>query len=97
MKPIDAEPIIHNLSQMKKRLGYDAIAIDGMIKALREAIEVDVVPVVHGRWVPEEKGYWHCSECGRKVYSPQFSPTFVHQEDDKQYCPSCGAKMDLDW
>lgn len=40
MKPIDAEPIIKNLSSMKTQLGYDAIDIDGMIKALREAKEV---------------------------------------------------------
>lgn len=40
MKLIDAEPIIKNLSAMKTKLGYDAIEIDGMIKALREAEEV---------------------------------------------------------
>ena len=40
MKLIDVEPIIKNLSVMKTQLGYDAIEIDGMIKALREAEEV---------------------------------------------------------
>ena len=40
MKLIDVEPIIKNLSAMKTQLGYDAIKIDGMIKALREAEEV---------------------------------------------------------
>ena len=40
MKLIDVEPIIKNLSAMKTQLGYDAIEIDGMIKALREAEEV---------------------------------------------------------
>lgn len=42
MRLIDAEPIIKNLSAMKTQLGYDAIDIDGMIKALREAEEVEV-------------------------------------------------------
>lgn len=42
MRPIDADPIIKNLSAMKTQLGYDAIDIDGMIKALREAEEVVV-------------------------------------------------------
>lgn len=37
MRLIDAEPIIKNLSAMKTQMGYDAIDIDGMIKALREA------------------------------------------------------------
>lgn len=40
MKLIDADPIIKNLSAMQTQLGYDAIAIDGMIKALREAEEI---------------------------------------------------------
>ena len=40
MKLIDVEPIIKNLSVMKTQLGYDAIEIDGMIKALREAEKV---------------------------------------------------------
>lgn len=40
MRLIDADPIIKNLSEMKTQLGYDAIAIDGMIKSLREAKEI---------------------------------------------------------
>ena len=44
---------------------------------------IDVVPVVHGRWV-NKGGYlvW-CSECNN------------HNETKKTlYCPNCGAKMD---
>lgn len=45
MRLIDAEPIIKNLSAMKTQLGYDAIDIDGMIKALREAeVVTDAYP-----------------------------------------------------
>lgn len=40
MRLIDAEPIIRSLFEMKAQLGYDAITIDGMIKALGEADEV---------------------------------------------------------
>lgn len=41
MRLIDADPIIKNLSAIKTQFGYDAINIDGMIKALREAGRVD--------------------------------------------------------
>lgn len=61
----------------------------------------DVTPVVHGSWrgfehsvyyktdsrgepVPRNIVIWHCSGCGRK--------TVVKE----QYCPNCGAKMDLE-
>lgn len=46
MRLIDGEPIIKNLSAMKTQLGYDAIDIDGMIKALREAeVMTDAPPL----------------------------------------------------
>jgi DNA-directed RNA polymerase subunit RPC12/RpoP len=50
----------------------------------------DVVPVRHGWWLkckpynPEFNGY-ECSECGAKYQG--FSPD--------NYCPNCGAKMDV--
>lgn len=45
MKLIDADPIIKSLSAMKTQLGYDAISIDGMINALREAEEIRYFPM----------------------------------------------------
>lgn len=90
MKLIDVDPIIKNLSAMKVQLGYDAIDIDGMIKALRDEKEADVATVVHGRWtggyMKSDSGQWYyekpsCSECGEESFG--FS----------KYCPNCGAKM----
>lgn len=40
----------------------------------------DVVPVVHGRWLLDGR----CSECLER-------PLTTH----RNYCPNCGAKMDL--
>ena len=36
--------------------------------------------VKHGKWIDE-----HCSKCGK----------YVHIGDADNYCPHCGAKMDL--
>ena len=53
--------------------------------AIADAPTINADPVKHGRWVKdEEKDMKHCSECGYRVY-------FTHN-----YCPSCGAKMDLE-
>jgi len=70
---------------------------------------IDAVPVVHGKWMTykyDEKQYRHviipwdgkglphdifCSECR--------TPALLngHEEDvDSNYCPKCGAKMDLE-
>lgn len=86
MKLIDAEPIIKNLSAMETQLGYDAISIDGMLKALREAEEIEAAPVVHGRWIRySDCGVTRCSNCNWNI----------EECFDSNYCPNCGAKMDL--
>lgn len=57
----------------------------------------DVAPVVHGRWVHDY--YENCSEqfeivkctnCGHKAYAMAI---YVRGGN---YCPNCGAKMDLE-
>ena len=51
----------------------------------------DVAPVRHGRWiaikVPNEWDKGQCSEC-RLIFNSSVWGT--------NYCPNCGAKMDLD-
>ena len=57
---IDINPIIGDLTTMKSM--YDAIALDGMIKALEDAPTVDVADVMRGMWIsveerlPDEEG-----------------------------------------
>ena len=46
---IDIKPIIRNLTAMKSM--YDAIALDGMIKALDEAPTVDAADVLINQWI----------------------------------------------
>lgn len=49
----------------------------------------DVAPVWHGRWGKKQGGFWEfaaCSLCGEKTPTVGIIPNF---------CPSCGAKMDL--
>lgn len=46
---------------------------------------VDAEPVRHGEWLPVDELYdaFDCSECDAMVHKPC------------NYCPKCGAKMDL--
>ena len=50
----------------------------------------DVADVVHGRWIWNEEGeidweqFYRCSNCGDKEYW------------ESNFCPNCGAKMDLE-
>lgn len=57
---------------------------------IQDAPAVDVVPVVHGKWI--EKSYLlgisnFCSKCGENFGMPHGKFNF---------CPNCGAKMDLE-
>lgn len=51
----------------------------------------DVVPVVHGQWI-EDHDYLKCPECGVMV---KWDFTFF-DIGNWNYCPNCGAKMDLE-
>ena len=49
----------------------------------------DVSPVRHGYWVKEKRDvliHWHCSACKECFYLDM---------PNAEYCPHCGAKMDL--
>ena len=47
----------------------------------------DVAPVRHGRWVDTDSEFAQCSLCKYPVYAAWNSTN---------YCPNCGAKMDLE-
>ena len=60
------------------------------LRAIRELPAADVAEVVHGRWIWNEEGeidweqFYRCSNCGDKEYW------------GSNFCPNCGAKMDLE-
>ena len=62
---------------------------------LREAPTIDVAPVRYGRWVDN-----HCTACGMMPMGDEmwklcdFEPPRFEKFMD--YCPNCGAKMDLE-
>lgn len=62
---------------------------DGVYCILENFPDADVAPVAHGRWEPIINAYgelegWICKRCGTET------------KQKSNYCPSCGAKMDLE-
>ena len=51
---------------------------------IRGVPAADVAPVVHGRWVFGGDGCVICSECNEEESN----------DNHRNYCPNCGAKMD---
>ena len=52
---------------------------------------VDAVEVVHGHWVSDKADIlFHCSVCETQV-----STDWDYDDLSWNYCPNCGARMDL--
>ena len=66
-------------------LGHDAIEVLGMIYEMPAA---DVTPVRHGWWLP-----FHSTAAGDIQYC---SACEIGCTWKPNYCPNCGAKMDLE-
>ena len=90
---IDANALDNELNTLMIR--FHAMGRDNVVKdynfvrtVLETAPTVDVVEVVHGRWIHDYNNLYGCSECmERETMSPKKL---------KNYCPNCGAKMDGD-
>ena len=61
-----------------------------------EAPAIEAVPVVHGHWIENEDcygdSYYTCSACDCDWVVAYGTP----EQNHMQYCPSCGAKMDME-
>jgi hypothetical protein len=65
--------------------------LSAVITYLSEQPTVDAVEVLHGQWVSDEGDVlFHCSEC-----ETQISTSWDYDDLQWNYCPNCGAKMDL--
>ena len=63
----------------------EPIPFETLVSDLRDMKTADVVPVRHGKWLHRKNGVAYCSECEVDTV-----------EDETNYCPNCGAKMDLE-
>lgn len=69
-----------------------------LLGALILAESEDVAPVVHGKWLDEDfpektatvHGFAICSACGKLSHKAEHGYNIL-----SNYCPNCGAKMDL--
>lgn len=65
-----------------------------LIDEISKLPAADVAPVVHGRWAvrfdgPYKRRRCYCSHCGKHN-----GVGGIAQNQEKPYCPNCGAKMD---
>lgn len=68
----------------------DAITMKG-IKIINQFPAADVAPVRHGRWI---NGDQYCPICKKDKFRGLDADIWSDWKPD--YCPNCGAKMDLE-
>lgn len=88
---IERETVLNALSVFNDRIHGNKHFLNG-IETAKEIVDktmsADVAPVVHGKWVNDIQ----CSNCGWYMEDDvTISPIMVFFD----YCPHCGAKMDL--
>ena len=68
-------------------LGRHTGLADCIASEIADIPTADVAPVVHGRWIASHDEFCACSICKYPVYVGW---------NQTNYCPNCGAKMDLE-
>lgn len=63
-------------------------------KFIREIPAADVVPVVHGEWIPQDHNKRIGCATTAVFYYPKCSACGHNGNYDMHYCPYCGARMD---
>ncbi len=56
---------------------------------------VEAEPVRHGQWIDCMVRDWRCSECGEAICKVRNVDGYCY-DDKPNYCPNCGAKMNLE-
>ena len=69
---------------------------DAFDDALQDAQTVDAVPVVHGRWLTWEEQFPGRTPRKKSMLGVFCSTCHNHADNMSDYCPNCGAKMDLE-
>jgi len=89
---IEREALLEEIRMSRNYLLLGKTAAAKLEKMVKSAPAAAVEPVRHGRWVkvsPRREASF-CSKCGVsavKVFGEYFT---------SNYCPNCGAKMDLE-
>lgn len=101
MRLIDADALLEKVLDIPPYCGhcdgYGFVQLDCVQDAVEYAPTIEAEPVKHGRW--DNSGRYkfadgslaiRCSECGACIHEEEYEQYFWN------YCPNCGAKMDLE-
>ena len=91
MRMIDEAALIE-----EAEIGYWDTDTKELKMILKYVPTIDAVPVAHGEWVTTRTiihdGELYCSLCGQEALTEYGRHTYIKSN----YCPNCGAKMEVE-
>lgn len=91
---IEREQLLYEFREIMPDVGVNKLA-DELYNIAFNVPAADVAPVKHGKWVEYPRPhYFKCSVC---KYTVPYRKAYEHNgEKEYNFCPHCGAKMDLE-
>ena len=89
IRKLDAIDLINKISNLDQK------AKGGICVSLANLQKADVVPVVHGEWIPQDHNKRIGCATTALFYYPKCSACGNNGNYDMNFCPNCGAKMDV--
>ena len=83
---IEREVLHQSLKKLADETDCNIAVLPDVADLIREAPAADVAPVKHGRWKLENDYQSRCTNCQKT--------SWVDHDDEPNYCPHCGARMD---
>lgn len=91
---VDADTLKVQIDGLDSIFGHEdlkaGLIIGGALNAVDSAPTVDAVPVARGHWMPYYRDILQCSNCKITTSVPYMGGHYKYD-----YCPHCGAKMDV--
>lgn len=96
MRLIDVDNLKRRIVAFCTGCSTTYLTIDNMMMLINQAGIVDAVPVVHGWWLTWEEQFPGRTLRAKSVLGVFCSACHNHADNMFNYCPNCGAKMDLE-
>ena len=86
---IEREALLADFDAAVENNGMGYVVAQTLKRYVKRQPAADVAPVRHGRWYWAKDGHCKCSVCEQYATVKRLVVT-------TNYCPNCGAKMDLE-
>ena len=98
MRLIDLDVLREQIVEVRKYAGFYSPIYNGFLNIIDRSPIIDAEPVKHGEWISLTEcanAGVYCSVCSKKVYKEDYAWCNKKNKVRSNYCPNCGAKMDL--